>query len=301
MKKQSLPLFAYSCIASLAIFATSASGQTLAVDFGADYTSNNINNSTPAGSGPATGDYDFDGSSDDRAYIIPFGSEASVTSSSNWTTPAGKSGATINYGISVANIDSSTDPDVNLNRITSGDVIQATNDAGTSDMRMASAWYWEKASFVNGQDTAGNLSFANSASSMTVDINNSGPKRKSRLLAQSGGSWYLSEDFSTAATGTLNINASTANWYSFDPSANALFWDVNNPGSTVTGSTLTDITALGVYAQHELFDGTSQNAAIQGFNSLQATVIPEPSSMALFMAGTVALALGLLRMRGKRD
>ena len=96
------------------------------MDFGADYTSNNINNSIPAGSGLATGDYDFDGSSDDRAYIIPFGSEASVTSSSNWTTPAGKSGATINYGISVANIDSSTDPDVefepnHLGRRYSGD------------------------------------------------------------------------------------------------------------------------------------------------------------------------------------
>lgn len=289
-------------ILTLAFLAQSTQAQVLAVDFGADYTSANINNTTPAGSGFATGDYNFNGSSDDRAYIRPFGSAASFPDSPSFTTPAGKSGGVINYGISYANIGSLTDPSTaSLNRISSADVIQANSGAGTSAMRMASAWYWQKASFLNGLSSSSNISFADQAGSMTVTVANSGTptggfSRQSRLLAQSDGQWYLSQTFTTATNGSLTINAYTDNWYSFDPTANALFWNIGSPGSTVAGSTLTNITALGVYIQHELFDGTTGGAALQGFNSLQVTAIPEPSALGLLVGASVAL-LALRRRR----
>lgn len=286
---------------ALAFLAQTTHAQVLAVDFGADYTSTNINNTTPAGSGFATGDYNFNGSSDDRAYIRPFGSRASFPGSPGFTTPAGKSGGVINYGISYANIGSLTDPSTaGLNRISAADVIQANSGAGTSTMRMASAWYWQKASFLNGLSSSSNISFADQVGSMTVTVANSGApttgfSRESRLLAQSDGQWYLSQTFTTT-NGSLTINAYTANWYSFDPTANALFWNVSSPGSTVAGSTLTNITALGVYIQHELFDGRTGGAALQGFDSLQVTAIPEPSALGLLVGASAAL-LALRRRR----
>jgi hypothetical protein len=290
-------LFTSLILAAFAAVTQTGHAQIRAVDFGGDYTSSNINNTTPAGSGYATGDYNFDGSSDDRAYIRPFGSEASFTGSDSFTTPTGKSGAFINYGISYANIGSLSDPANNgLNRITSSDSIQATSGAGTSAMRMASAWYWQKASFLNGLNVASGISFADQSGSLFASINNTGTpttgnQRASRFLVQSGGQWYLSESFSTATDGTLSINAATSNWYVFDPTANALFWDVTKPGGTVIGSLLTDITAIGIYTQHQLFDGTSGSAAVQGFSSFEATVVPEPSSFALLLGAIVALAI----------
>jgi len=292
-------LFTSLILAAFAAVTQTGHAQIRAVDFGGDYTSNNINNTTPPDSGYATGDYNFNGSSDDRAYIRPFGSEASFTGSPNFVTPTGKSGGVINYGISYANIGSTNDPaTTGLNRISSSDIIQASSGggAGTSAMRMASAWYWQKPSFLNGLSSATGLSFADQNGSLFASINNNlnptaGNERASRFLVQSGGQWYLSTSSFTGTTGTLAINASTATWYSFDPAANALFWDVRNPGSTVTGNTFTDITAIGIYTQHELFDGTATTSAVQGFSSFEATVVPEPSSFALLLGAIVALAI----------
>ncbi len=273
-----------------------ASAQTMAVDFGGDYTSSNINSSaTPV---LATGDYNFNGSSTDRVASIAFGTVFTSPNSPSWVTPAGKSGAVINYGISVANIGSLADPSIALNRISSADIIQSGNGAGTANLRMASAWYWDKASFVNGQAAVANLALSDTTGSLTATFANSGTptsgsQRTSHILLQNAGLWYLSDDLFGGSSGALTFNGATGDWYAFDPTADALFWDENNRGATVLGSTFSDITSLGVYVQHELVDGTSANNALEAFSSFQASVVavPEPSTYALLGFGMLVVVM----------
>ncbi len=274
--------------------------QSLAVDFGGNYTSSNINSSASATF--ATGDYNFNGSSTDRVASIAFGTTFTSPNSPNWTTPLGKSGGVISYGISVANIGSLADPSISTNRISSSNIIQAGNGAGTSSLRIASAWYWDKASFVNGQQAVGNLGLSDTTGSLSATFSNSGTpatgfQRTSHILLQNAGLWYLSDDLFGGSSGTLTFNGATGSWYAFDPTANALFWDENNRGSSVLGSTFTDINSLGVYVQHELINGTSANAALEAFSSFQARVVavPEPSTYALLGLGALVLVLARRR------
>jgi hypothetical protein len=279
------------------VSASLASANFIAVDFGADYTPSNINSSiSPV---VATVDADFDGFADDRAAVVAFGTVFTPPNSPNWTTPEGKSGGVILHGVSVANINSATDPAINLDRINAADIIQVTNGAGTNAMRMASAFYWEKSSFINGADGVAGLSFADQAEGISASFNNSGTPtndggRLSRVLVESDGSWYVSASVFGSTNGTISFNGYTTDWHTFDPAADTLFWDTAAAGAGIAGSLLTDITALGVYTQHDLFDGSAANAAIQGFSGLQVTLVPEPSTYALF-AGSLVLLLALRR------
>jgi len=282
-------------VASL-VSASLASAAIVAVDFGADYTSSNINSSiSPVVS---TVDADFDGFADDRAAVVAFGTVFTPPNSANWTTPEGKSGGVILHGVSVAIIDwdSETDPPASIktDRISSADIIQVGNGAGTSAMRMASAFYWEKSSFINGADGVAGLSFADQAEGISASFNNSGTPtnsggRLSRVLVESDGSWYVSASVFGSTNGTISFNGYTTNWHAFDPAAGTLFWDTAAAGAGIAGSLLTDITALGVYTQHDLFNGSAENAAIQGFSGLQVTLVPEPSTCVVrWRAGPVA-------------
>lgn len=278
-----------------------ASGSIIAVDFGADYTAANINASKTLGV-DATVDADFDGVADDRAGSIAFGTVFTPAGSASWTTPVGKSGPVIKFGVSLANIDSIVDPDnLAMSRIAAYDAIEASNNPGTAAMRMASAWYWEQSSFLNGLNSASGLTFANEAASLSATFNNTGTptagnEREGRFLVQSDGQWYVSQSRFAGTGGLLSINAATAEWYVFDPAAGTLFWDLNDVGSSVLGSTLTDITAIGVYVQHELFDGTTGSSAKEGFSTLQANLVPEPATIGLFGMGV----LGVLFVRRVR-
>lgn len=280
---------------------TFAQSSILAIDFGADY-GPNINTATPP-SQLATGDYNFSGSATDRVSYVSLGQEHSAPNSANWTTPLGKSGAVIRYGYSVANIGSSSDPVIGLARYNGGaNALQHTSGAGTAEMRMASAWYWEKSSFLGGADTQGSLSFANEAGSLSANFLNGGTQttgytRQARFLIQSNGSWYISADLFGGTTGTLTVNAAEGMWHSFDPhSASLLFYNPSNLGAGVLGSNLTDITAIGVHVQHELFNGTAIHTAGQQFNSLEAVVIPEPATVSMLL-GLGALTFVLIRKR----
>ncbi|MEA2067937.1 MAG: PEP-CTERM sorting domain-containing protein [Verrucomicrobiota bacterium] len=277
----------------LSIGAPVALGGVVAVDFGADYTPANIN-ATKVLNIDATVDADFDGTADDRAGSIVFGTVFTPPNSANWTTPASKSGSVIKFGVSVANINSSVDPvDLNISRISSTDIIQSMNGAGTAAMRMATAWYWEKASFLNGADATANLGFSDETASLSAYFNNGGTPttgfvRSGHFLVQNGSDWYISADQWVSTGGALSINAATADWYVFDPQADTLFWDRDDMGTAVAGSTLADITAMGLYVQHELDDGTAVNAMQQGFSSFQATVIPEPATISIMGFGALA-------------
>lgn len=279
-----------------------------AVDFGANYSGSNIN-SAGWGSGQTppvaytTHDANFNGLTTDRTQYVSLGQEHTAPNAGAWTTPVGKSGAVIRYGTSIANIGSSDDPTMSLVRYNAGaDLLQTTSGAGTSAMRMASAWYWEKSSFLNGADSFDSLAFANQAGSLTASFSNSGTPstgntRLARFMIQSGGSWFLSGDAFSGTSGTLSINAADATWHNFDPhSASLLFYNPSGMGSGVLGSTLTDISAIGVHVQHELFDGTINNAMSHQFGSLEAAVIPEPATVSVLL-GLGALAFVLIRRR----
>lgn len=273
----------------------------LALDFGANYTTTNIN----AATSPTLSDVDadFDGFADDRSVNVAFGTDFSPPNSPNWTTPGGKSGGVIKHGVSVGLLNwvNGVDPEpaINLNRISSADIIQVSSGPGTASLRMASAYYWEKASFVNGADSAGALSFENAAESISINFNNSGTPtntggRLGRALVQSNGNWFISDNLFGGTTGTIAFNGSTSDWYAFNPQSGTVFVDVNNLGSATLGSALTDITAVGIYTQHELINGTANNAAIQGFNGMQVSMVPEPSTYALVF-GALVLFIGVRR------
>ena len=53
---------------------------------------------------------------------------------------------------------------------------------------------------------------------------------------------------------TLTVSPAVSSFYAFDPAANLLF-DTDNPGTPVSGSTLTNITAVGLHIQHREYPG----------------------------------------------
>ena len=289
------------CISTLLSSFTISSAAITAVDFGASYLPANLNTATPTQL--ESGDYNFDGSATDRAVFVPLGTEHMVATHANWVTPEGKTGPVIRYGVSIANIGSTSDPSIGFARFNSGpDTLQSSNGAGTATMRMASAWYWEKSSFLNGADTQTGVTFANQAGSLTADFLNGGNPsvaggRQARFMIQNDGVWYLSGPLFGGTTGTLTTNAAEATWYSFDPvSASLLFYDSGDLGTGVSGSEFTNITAIGVHVQHELFDGLSQHAANHQLKSLEAVVIPEPATISALL-GLGALAFVVIRRR----
>lgn len=288
---------------------SAASAAITALDFGANYSDNNINMSVAGVTTYATGDYNFNGSANDRVVAVPFGTAHTVTNAAAWTTPEGKSGATIYTGFSLANIGSSTDPAFGLYRWNgSANNLQTTSGTAasrTSAMRMATAYYWEKADFLNGMDASTELSFANMAGSASVSYRFSGEMlddtlRLVRLMVRDGaGDWYLSASRQASGTNTLQINAATEEWHAYDPVADSMFYDrpALESGASISGTMITDITAFGVLYQSELFDGTADTHFSQHqLDALQFQVIPEPRYYAALF-GMLALALIITRRR----
>jgi hypothetical protein len=274
----------------------SAFGSLVAVDFGADYSSGYIN-ATDATATSAV-DADFDGNSDDRMRGITLGTTYSPMNSASFTNRTGKSGTGMKYGVSLATLDSSTDPTIANNRFTpTDDTYVGTTDTVGANERLATAWYWEKSSFLNGANAASGLSFANAAGSLTAVVKLAGSNvgasmRGASFLVQNDGQWYINAFTSAGTPATLSINAATANWYVFDPAAGTLFFDRSAYGTAVQGSSFANITALGIYEQQEVFSTT----AAQGINSFQAMLVPEPATIGMLGLGAVAI-LFARRMR----
>lgn len=243
----------------------------VALDFGggADYGSSWVNaNDTPTES---TVDADFDGNADDQMLSIAFGTTYSPMDTV--TTPAGMSGPGMKYGMSLANIDTNLTPVMSYNRFSPNDYSQIDGADQAGDRRMATVWYYEKSDFLNGADQSDNLSFANEDGSLVFASNLSGTPasgymRGAAFIAQSDGQWYITTLISAGYTTVYSNNAATANWYAFDPAADTLFFDRSDYGVSVLGSTLTNITALGMYAQTGLTSGN----LYQGVKQLKAVL-----------------------------
>ncbi len=252
-----------------------------AVDFGGEYVSSVVSASSTV-NGPTTGDYDFDGSADDTARSVTFGTVWSPTTSANWTTPAGQTGPNLRYGKCVANLGSAVDPaggfkyDRIVNYSTPHIVqISSGNGAGTTTrMSMASAFYCDKADFLNGWGAAGDLEFGANGE-ISIDFSIDRHVGEGRALVRSGSSWYLSADAlvgAAARNSTLTIFPASSDFYAFDPIAGLLLFDTGNPGAAVSGATLTNITAIGLHMQHRNFDGTSAFLAYEFFTGLRASI-----------------------------
>lgn len=276
-------------IAGLFLAAVSTHASQLAVDFGAAYTTENINSAKTVLQ--SNGDFDFDGVSDDRVSYVAFGSVFTSPNSSKWTTVSGKSNGTIYHGISLAVFNNqSIDPADPLDRIASNNRIQVGNiNAGAETYSLAAAFYWEAADFLS-NGTGGLVDGVDSMSATVISV---GIKANARFMVQAGGQWYLSQ---ASGDGSFSINGGAANWYAFDPTSNAMFWDETAPGATVIGTSLGNITAAGIYAQTDA--GYTADTSLFQLEGLQVSVIPESNAYALLLGG-VSLA-GVVLLRRKR-
>jgi len=240
-----------------------------AVDFGGDYRDANQNATAALTFG--TGDYDFDGASDDRRgyrNIDSFFMTVTVTND------VGIKNNRFNAGVQAANFDSSADPGISLYRYSgSSDALQVTSASGTAKMGLAFAPHVIKADFLNGTDTAVNLRFEDAPGSVFFNIHQFASGQTARALVKNGLNWYVSSN-QLISTGSLSLNGYTETWYVYNPSNN-LFLDTANPGAGVLGSTLTNIQAYGVFMQGLNFNGTTANAANFQVSGFQASVVPE--------------------------
>jgi hypothetical protein len=275
-------------------FATALTGQVVAVDWGfVSYTSAAIPGTTP-GFPISVGDFDFDGSADDKAKTVPFGTVFPPTTNANYNVPPGKTG-TLYVGAQIASYNTSANPNFSAAgfQITAQSQLVVGNAAAASLIQgMSSAFYSIKSDFLNGANLETDLRLPDAADSLVLKTGNSNVYDSlgsvTRFLVQSAGQWYISVDSVSTHTTTFSINGAQAMWYAFDPSVNQ-FLDLNNLGSMFLGSTLEDITAFGVYSLNPAFDGTVANTghqAIAGFSALLVVPnIPE--------AGTLSWVAGL--------
>jgi hypothetical protein len=242
------------------------------VDYSGSYTTAN-RNAAQTPSSFATGDYDFDGTSDDRAKILGWNAPFAVN---NFVAPLGKT-AVLHYGAQIANLNSSADPAFGLVRVGSNSVLQFGNAGGAPGAQsLSAAVIVDKADFLT-LSSSGPLGFLSSAGSLSVSLALNGTG-DARFVVQNGTQWYLSASSTTGGTFGVDFNPNTELWYAFDPDTNQ-FFNAASPGTAVTGSTLQDINAFGIYAQFINFDGSgAANATRVNISAFSAdlTPVPEP-------------------------
>lgn len=260
---------------------------SLAVDFGGNYVSANVDYTKP--STLATGDYDFDTAVDDRRLYQSM--DTAFTIVPTLSVP-GKTTQLYN-GIQIANFNSVANPGVNVYRLSNGaslDFLTVSSLAGTANMGLVITPTVKKADFLTGLNALSNLSFSNSANSVSFNVTLATGMNTARVLVKNGSSWYVSAS-QGAAAGAVSLNGYTENWYAYDPSNN-LFLNTAALGTSVAGSTLTDIQSVGVLMQG-MFNGTAANAANFQINRISAdlTVIPEPATIGMLGLGAISILI----------
>lgn len=237
-----------------------------AVDFSGDFISSN-QNLNKALTESEEGDFNFDGNEFDlrsyRTIETGFGTIGNPNNLPNKTR-------TIHAGYQIATIGSFLDPPVpNLFRFNANvDTIQVTSGAVASEAAMCFTPHVRKENFTNGFSTNDkDLIFTDEPNAITIVMAQAASVDTVRALVQNGKNWYVS---ATEITGnTLTINGLTETWYPYDPSANQ-FIDTDNLSGGVSGSTLANIKAIGVFIQELSFDATMPNVANWQVKSIQA-------------------------------
>lgn len=281
---------------SLGPLALSAQSAITAVHFGGNYGGNS--NSPIPGSQHIfidSGDFNNNGSATDTRQILP------IDSSPYFIQLAALEGRNnrIHAGAQIVNFDDAANPGFQLFRYNgSANSLQVSNAAGTSSMGIVFAPHVRKADFLNGADSMTSLTFANQEAGFTGDFSFSGGAtgdgiRRARLLVQAGDDWYISQSTVGGATSALSLNPYTELWYPYNADTNLLYWEATADipeGSSLAGSLLEDIQAIGVVLMNSQFDGSSVNAVQLQTTGFSAVLIPEPRVYALLM-GLAALAL----------
>ena len=311
MKATSYRAFA-ACLLVAAVCARTATAQTVAVDFGGDYTDSNRNSDLDESDQLQvdTGDFNGDSVSDARTFI-PVDHTGFFIGGAQLTN-AGQPGvggtSVIHAGMQITNYGSATPSDVSLFRYAGGpDFLQMTTTAqagGATSQGMAFLPHVRKDNFLNSLAGATELSFSNTADSFDLSyfwntnvVASTPPAdeqlRRGRLMVQNGSQWYISESRvgskgSNAAPNVISINAATETWFPIDLSSTMYYTEVGggdttpnsaNIGAGVLGSTFNDIQALGAHLILTNFDGTAINAgqvAVQNFGASLDAVLPPP-------------------------
>ena len=253
----------------LAIASTYA--QVVAVDFGGDYTSTNLN-ALRANLVRETGDYDFDGVADDRSATIPLGTGFSPVKDKNFTQLLGKT-KLLYWGAQIAVYNTTLDPDFSLLRLSSFDLLQFNSAVrANTTLGMASAIYSRKEDFLNGTASNADLRLVNAAGSLSLKTGGGLTAASARFLIRAADTWYVSAS-SVSSIKNLSINGAMESWYALSPTPNLLL-NLSELGNPTLGSDLNDITAFGVYSLSPSVSGDKGHAAFHSVSAFTATLEP---------------------------
>lgn len=166
------------------------------------------------------------------------------------------------------------------------------------DMSVAGFFLFKQQDFLSGYET-GSLSVT--GLSVTVNCYNDGiHTQQGRWVVEKGGNLYVSQTALTIyGTTKVSVLGSDELWALYDPADAVNRLNFDQAGATFATMDLADITAAGIYYEHDLWAvGTGNEAfsfAVKDFEVLGAAV-PEPASMVLLAFGGI-LVLGLRRKR----
>lgn len=293
--------FAFLAIAGLAVLLVTAlpSHATLIVDLpsSTEWVTSTATSSRTASD--TTGDYGS-GSAIDRRNVVPFDTTTPMFTSAQTTVQSGKF-----YGGKNNTFFNNTTTFIGAeNRLTeNGSGVPDSYYFGSSStpgsgisQYAALVSLWKQEDFLNGG--AANQVNITSDTAFSVMIG-AQLAFTGRWLVQIGSTYYVSqESFTTNTTfvpeAITSSNATTTLWAPIDLTANS--GDLTAAPGTYTSLTLNNINGVGLYAS---FPTAVNNGGgrwrVQGF-SVDAAVIPEPSSLAL-LGGAFAFAIVLRRRR----
>lgn len=282
-----------------AIVAGSASiyGQRIAavnLQIPGDYVSSTVNHVKPTT--VITGDFDFDGNSDDSSIYMPLGSTLS-------SDPFSSKGLKFGFQISTNDSLSATNT-IGLFRtlelLTTNDYFQVSNAAGTGFGRMALTATVDKANFAAGASSISNLGISPVSDGVNAfaRIQNSS-SGSLRFIIKEGSQWYVS---ATSTTGTINYDIASDSFYAVDLSSNLLLDTSTLTGGGVLGSTFTNIQSFGIHHQtNSDVDFANANAALFGSREyiFGVQAVPEMKTSALFLGAFAILAVVIRRKLSK--
>jgi hypothetical protein len=275
--------FADNYITNFTALGGSGSGATVA-DFGGDAQTDYIRHHTF--SNPTTGDYL---TTDNGTAAGPAFSISTATANIRQTGGAFPAAPSSNSYFETA--------------VTGGDAIRIrpfTDDASASANMSTATWL----TFSNTAWDALGAANAGFDASSYFQINGGNVGNQSfRFLVVSNGNYYVTD--ASDSSGSLNFgvtNLNTASFYSYSNATDGstILFD-QAAESSVVGSVLDNITAVGFYSELVDFDGTAitGNAGL-AFDmtnfSANLAAVPEPSTYAL-LAGFATLGLVLFRRR----
>lgn len=158
--------------------------------------------------------------------------------------------------------------------------IRAVNRSADG-IEMVAAIFWDKQDFLNGGDV--DRVFLDAASSITLASAQSPHNMNSRILVRTAdGQFYVSETSERrpllTPEGAEGGNILDEMWAAYDPNSDLLF-DTGTSFSTTTAE-LADITGFGFYFHRN----SAGNFWIDNIE-VNASIIPEPASVALVLGG----------------